>query len=200
MEERPALNGEIAINDFKEFYWLKKELSTFCRSMGLPTSGSKEELTNRIEIYLNTGNLEGLVKIRKPKPVSKFDWSSEHLTRQTKITDNYKSTENVRRFYLKEIGPQFKFNVKFMHWMKSNVNLSLGESIQEWHNIQALAKSNKTPKEIAPQFEYNRYLRDFMADNPKEKRETGIKLWKIKRGLRGSNKYNSEDLRLLSDT
>lgn len=54
-ETRPSLTKEISINDFQDFYWLKSELVQFCREQGIRTTGSKQALSERIELYLRTG-------------------------------------------------------------------------------------------------------------------------------------------------
>jgi hypothetical protein len=194
MNQRPPLNKYINLKDFREFYWLKEELLEFCRKEELKKSGGKIELTNRIEIYLKTGKRMFNSVNYKKQSLSKFDWNKETLTLQTKITDNYKNTSNVRSFFTDHIGKQFKFNVKFMNWMKTNTGKILEEAISEWKKIK-LEKGNDTnPKEIAPQFEYNRYIRDFLKDNPKLGRDSAIKYWKIKKSLRGDNIYRKSDL------
>ena len=48
MNERPELNIELDAATFRSFYYLKRELANFCRENGLPASGSKAELTDRI--------------------------------------------------------------------------------------------------------------------------------------------------------
>jgi hypothetical protein len=118
---------------------------------------------------------------------------------ETKITDNYKNTENVRKFFDQQIGEHFKFNVRFMNWMKVNSGKTLQEAIEEWKRIKSEIKTTTKPKEIAPQFEYKTYLRDFLLDNPHAKREEGIKLWKIKKSMRGDNKYTKSDLKLIEE-
>ena len=197
MDKRPSLNKNISPKDFRDFYWLKEELIKFCRAEGLQTSGSKIELTQRINTFLQTEDKEQIKTNSTPKPTSKFDWKNEKLSLETKITDNYKNTENVREFFEQQIGKQFKFNVKFMNWMKANTGKTLKAAIEEWKKIRAKEKDNTQPKEIAPQFEYNTYLRDFLADNPNSSRELGIKLWKIKKSKRGDNIYKKDDLKLI---
>lgn len=195
VDVRPTLNNKISIKDLSEFYWLKKELVLFCKQEGLSTVGSKTELTQRIILYLKTGH-----KTRqKPRSnsTSKFDWKREVLSSKTIITDNYKNTENVRHFFLEEIGSSFKFNVKFMNWLKRSTGLTLGDAVLEYHKIKERNKLDSSPKNIEPQFEYNRYLRDFLADNVDSNRETGIRLWKIKKSLRGNNNYVKSDLEFL---
>lgn len=197
MDKRPQLNKNISIIDFQDFYWLKLELTQFCKEVGLSANGNKNEITSRIIHYLKTGEFS----LNKPKPKRKiestFDWATEDLKLETLITDSYTNTENVRDFFKKNLGKTFKFNVKFMNWMKANSGKTLKEAIKEWHSIKTKDKSDTKPKEIAPQFEYNTYLRDFLVDNPNLKRQQGIFLWKKKKSMRGPNKYEKEDLKFL---
>lgn len=195
MGNRPELTKHISLKDFNDFYWLKKELVIFCRSENLNNTDSKIEITKRIEYYLRTG--KKLKAKIKPKPKSTFDWNTESLALNTIITDNYINSENVRCFFKKNLGQKFKFNVKFMNWMKTSVGKTLGDAINQWEVIIAISKSNIEPKIIAPQFEYNNYIRDFLKDNPEKSKIQATKYWKIKKSLRGNNSYIKTDLELL---
>jgi len=71
---------------------------------------------------------------RKPSAPSNrtdasIDWHSDPLTPQTVITDSYRNTQNVRRFFKAQIGPDFKFNRPFMAWLKENSGLTLGDAV-----------------------------------------------------------------------
>jgi hypothetical protein len=48
-----------------------------------------------------------------------FDWHSAPTTRATPVTASYRNTQNVRRFFLAACGSDFKFDRRFMAWMKS---------------------------------------------------------------------------------
>lgn len=61
-----------------------------------------------------------------------FDWHSEKLTPQTVITERYKNTQNVRRFFKQQIGEHFSFNRKFMAFIKNNVGITLSQATDEW--------------------------------------------------------------------
>ena len=196
MDKRPPLTKEIALADFKEFYWLKNELIAFCKQEGLTRTGGKIELSNRIIEYLETGKKTN-GKSTPKKISSTFDWKTERIALDTKLTDSYSNTENVRQFFIDHIGRQFKFNVVFMNWMKSNEGKTMKDAIQQWHAIKEQKASNKEKKEIAPQFEYNRYMSNFLADNPHLSRQDAINCWKIKKSLRGTNEYEKSDLNLL---
>ena len=53
--ERPNLDKELDGKTFRSFYYLKEELTDFCRKNGLPATGGKIELTDRIACFLDTG-------------------------------------------------------------------------------------------------------------------------------------------------
>ena len=189
--DRPKLDSEISILDFKSFYWQKEELVEFCRSTGISTSGGKIEIASRIEEYLLTGRV--IVAIQKSKKSSKFDWKTAHLTPDTIITVNYKNSENVRAFLTQQIGNHFWFNTEFMSWAKQNVGKTLKDAIDEWQRIYMLKKDKNYIPELKPQFEYNKYIRDFMADNPGCSMKQAIKSWNEKRKGKGSRAYSRKN-------
>ena len=187
---RPILNTSITSDNFKNYYWLKEELTAFCKTVGINSMGSKIELTNKITEYLETGRITNIHS--KTPAKSKFDWNNETLTLETIITDNYKNTENVRSFMKQQIGNHFRFNTAFMNWTKANVGKTLKNAIEAWHETQ----NDKSKREIAPQFEYNTYIRDFLADNRGKQLKDAIHFWKLKRDSKGDNRYTKEDLNL----
>ena len=64
--------------------------------------------------------------------MTRFDWHSDKITKDTKITETYRNTQNVRR-YLKAIcGPDFKFNREFMAWIKNKEPKTMDDVAQEW--------------------------------------------------------------------
>lgn len=196
MNIRPVLNNEISIQDFRDFYWLKEELLQFCRNEKLDTRGVKIEISSRIEKFLATGE-------RQPsdnssvKSSSDFDWNNQTLTLETIITDNYKNTQNVREFFIEQIGRKFKFNVQFMNWMKTAGGKTLKDAVGKWTEISLEKKLDTSTKKIEPQFEYNTYIRDFMTDNHSLSRQDAIDCWKIKKEMRGRIKYLKSDLDLI---
>ncbi len=195
MNNRPKLNAKISIQDFKNFYWYKEELIDFCRSESLSTRGGKIELAKRIERFLQTGERKSYQK--KKSKTSRFDWNTEKLTIRTEITDNYRNTKNVREFFKSQIGDKFKFNVKFMNWMKTAQGKTLKDAVEQWILITNEMRTNKKEKQIAPQFEYNTYIRDFFKDNPDKSLHDAINCWKIKKSKPGDNKYTKADVKWL---
>ena len=112
MSERPKLDMGLNGETFRNYYYLKKELIDFCRKNNLPVSGSKVELADRIEYFLNTGKiLQGSVK-------RKSAINMEVIAENTVIEPNVVCSEKHRAFFIEKIGKSFSFNVLFQKWLK----------------------------------------------------------------------------------
>jgi len=61
-----------------------------------------------------------------------FDWHSGNITRSTPITPTYRSTQKVRRFFIAECGPTFRFDVPFMAWIREGTGKTMGDAADEW--------------------------------------------------------------------
>ena len=189
MSERPKLNKELDAATFRSFYYLKQELADFCKENGLPTSGSKIELTDRIAYFLDTG------KVQKPSPRRISAVMIGTLTEDAVIDPNIVCSEKHRAFFCKKIGKSFSFNVPFQKWLKANAGKTYGDAIRAYYQIQEEKKQTKT--EIDGQFEYNTYIRDFFADNPGKSLHDAIVCWNYKKSLPGHHRYEQSDLRAL---
>lgn len=186
MAERPNLDRNLDSKTFCDFYYLKEELADFCRKNGLPTSGGKTELTDRIAYFLDTGEIpsKSLAKKRAAAPLE--------IHADTKIESDFVCSEKHRAFFKKQIGSGFSFNVAFQKWLKSNAGKTYREAVAAYYQI--LENRKKERPEIGKQFEYNTYIRDFFADNPGKSLEEAIRCWKYKKQLRGHNRYEKSDL------
>ena len=74
MSERPKLDTDLSSAAFREWYWLKEELTDFCRGNGLSAAGSKTELADRIALYLDTGKAETPRIAKKMIPMLLQHW------------------------------------------------------------------------------------------------------------------------------
>ncbi|MDO5573701.1 MAG: DUF6434 domain-containing protein [bacterium] len=186
MNTRPDLNQQLDSKTFREFYYLKEELTAFCRENGLPTAGGKLELTERIADYLDSG------KITAAAPSSKKAAPIGEITVTTKIEPNFVCSEKHRSFFKEQIGKSFSFNVAFQKWLKSNTGKTYQDAIEAYHQIKEEQKKGKTT--IDRQFEYNTYIRDFYADNQGKSLDDAIRCWKYKKQQQGHNRYEKSDL------
>ena len=191
MELRPEITLNLSSCTFREYYYLKEELAAFCRENHLPVSGGKQELTERIACFLETG------KVQQPaaQRASGHKRTPSGITRESVIEDGFVCTETHRAFFRKEIGNCFSFNVRFQQWLKSNAGKTYADAVTAYRRILDEKKSGKSP--IAKQFEYNTYIRDFFEDNAGKTLNDAIKCWKYKKSLKGHNRYEQSDLVVL---
>ena len=191
MDQRPDLNTQLDGQTFRSYYYLKEELTDFCREKGLPVSGGKLELTDRIAHFLDTGEVKpAKVKRRTRSGVPKI---TGDITEETRIEPDFVCSEKHRAFFKDRIGKSFSFNVAFQKWLKSHTGETYAQAIEAYGQILEEKKSGKT--DIEKQFEYNTYIRDFYADNPGRPLEEAIRCWKYKKSLKGHNRYERTDIR-----
>ncbi|HDR8155087.1 TPA: SAP domain-containing protein [Bacillus cereus] len=138
---RPPLTKSISLKDFQNYYWLKAELQTFCREHGLPASGSKTEITERISHYLTTGKV---LKNSSVQKVSKAPLSYKDLSLQTIITKNHRCSEDVRAFFKEKIGTNFRFTVALQKFFKENVGKTYEDAVAFWHEENERKKTLHT--------------------------------------------------------
>lgn len=184
--ERPKLEPELSGTTFRSFYYLKEELVNFCRENGLPASGGKIEITNRIAHFLDTG------EVLTAAPAKSRKAPMEEIREDTRIEPNFVCSEMHRAFFKEKIGSAFTFNVAFQKWLKSNTGKTYADAIAAYHQILLEKTAKRTS--IDRQFEYNTYIRDFFADNPGKTLKDAIKCWNYKKGLQGHHRYEPSDL------
>lgn len=186
MQGRPALNRALDADTFRNFYYLKEELIMFCRQNGLPVSGGKRELTDRIGHFLATGEV---LSVREP---ARARAAIQEITLETPIETPFVCSEQHRAFFRAQIERGFSFNVGFQKWLKANTGKTYAEAVAAYHEILAQKKREKQP--IDSQFEYNTYIRDFFAHNPGRPLREAIACWKWKKSRPGHNRYEPADL------
>ena len=188
---RPNLTKEISINDFKDYYWLKEELQNFCRENGMSASGSKLEISERIETFLMTGEIKK--PLRKSR-VNKNEEPQSELSLDTVITENHRCSQDVRAFF-KSVIPKFHFSTYIQNYFKNNIGKTYRDVVDAWYEEEERKKDPSYKKTIAPQFEYNQFIRDFFVDpkNQGKSRDEAIEAWNKIKKLPGRNKYESSN-------
>lgn len=190
MNERPPLNKDLDYGIFLNFYWLKEELTDFCRQEALQSTGGKIELTDRIATYLMSGEKTKRISCKVQKPAS-----LGIITEDSVVEPSFVCSETHRAFFLQAIGKTFSFNVAFQKWLKVNTGKTYKEAIVAYYQI--LDEKKKGTTIIDRQFEYNTYIRAFFTDNEGRALKEAIQCWKYKKSLQGNNRYEQSDLRAL---
>lgn len=186
MADRPNLDRNLSSAVFREYYYLKEELVDFLRENGLPTTGGKVELAERIAYFLDTGKVKP-VELQRVKATN-----INEISVDTIIENNFVCSEKHRAFFKANIGESFSFNVTFQKWLKANSGKTYRDAIEAYYQIIEEKKAGKTT--IDSQFEYNTYIRDFFEDNQGKSLSDAIKCWKYKKQMRGHNRYERSDL------
>ncbi|MEL6538503.1 MAG: DUF6434 domain-containing protein [Bacteroidota bacterium] len=183
--------------EFNRWYWLKNEMVALCKTMGLPYSGSKFELRDRIMYALDHDG--ALLPAPKKRTKSGFNWAKAELTPETVITDNVTFGQNLRRFMKRQVGEHFAFNTDFMAWVKAHVGHTLAQAVKKWHQLEARKSDPSFRTEIAQHNMYNQYTRDFLDDNPELTPGDARRCWLLKKQLPtedGFIRYHPDDLAL----
>lgn len=186
MQNRPVLSKSLDSRTFREYYYLKEELTDFCRENGLPVSGGKAEITERIALFLDTGSIAAARAVKRKAP------SNISIGEGSTIEPDFVCSEKHRAFFKEHIGKSFSFNTDFQKWLKGNAGKTYREAIAAYYQIMKDRKKGQT--EIGGQFEYNAYIRDFFADNKGASLKDAIACWNYKKRLPGSKRYESVDL------
>lgn len=184
---RPKLRKGLKENEFRDFYWLKEELQCFCREHGLSASGSKIEITDRIVIFLETGEIQKPLRKRSPSPQ---ETKLEELSLDTIITENHRCSQIVRIFFTSVI-PKFHFSTYIQNYFKGNIGKTYQDVVSAWYEEEERKKDPSYKRQLGSQFEYNQFIRDYFADpnNKNKNREDAIEAWHIIKALPGTNKY-----------
>ena len=183
---RPPLTRALDSQTFSRYYYLKEELTDFCRENSLPIAGSKLELTQRIAHFLDTGEvLPAAAHMSRTPDVGT-------ISEETLIEPNFKCTEKHRAFFKEKIGPGFSFHVGFQKWLRANTGKTYADAIAAYYETM-----KKRGAAIDRQFEYNTYIRDFFANNAGKSLSDAIICWKYKKSLPGHNRYEPGDLNAL---
>ncbi|WP_370401147.1 DUF6434 domain-containing protein [Sulfitobacter sp. JB4-11] len=197
-QNRPPIETITTATGLRRWYWTKAELEAECRRRGLKIAGAKFTQLERIAHFLETGE-PALLGDRPSRPKSAFDWHSAPLTPDTVITDSYRNSQNVRRFFKSQVGDQFKFNIAFMAWIKANVGKTLADAVTEYERMMNEANAPGAQSKIAHHNQFNQYTRDFLADNPDMGMDDVRHFWALKRARPsedGRHRYERSDLTL----
>lgn len=201
MTQRPDITEISTGTALKRWYWLKSELLAELRRRGLRQAGGKFDLLERLAHHLDTGAPD-VPRTPPARMSARFDWHSAALSRDTLITDSYRNTQNVRRFFEAQCGAGFRFNRLFMAWMKQNAGKTLADAVAEYRRLDAEAAQQGHHSEIAHHNQFNQYTRDFLADNPELGMAEMRHAWAWKRAQPskdGRHRYARTDLAALKD-
>ncbi|MBD7995051.1 hypothetical protein H9639_07055 [Arthrobacter sp. Sa2CUA1] len=177
LSERPALSPTLTAAEFRRWYWLKEELVGFARAQGLPASGSKELLGDRVAAFLAGEPLpEAPARATRQNQVRRL---VPPLTIHTVIPAGHPCSQVLREFFVNALGPGFRFDAPMREFFAANDGTAtMGAALDHWH-----ATRGEAPRPIGQQFELNRFSREWHAANPSGTREQMRAAWQVHRSL-----------------
>ena len=184
---RPNLTATLSKETFQQFYWEKKELTAFCQEKGIPSSGLKLELTERITHYLTTGEI---LKTENKMRIGTWD-SHAPITATTPVI-NYKNDAKTRDFFISQLGENFRFNTYLRAFAKSppQDKITYGDLVIGWKKTEAEKKEPGHQTKIGKQFEFNQFTRDYSKYEDKQSLpHSPREAWKFVRSQPGPSTF-----------
>jgi len=170
---RPRLSTTLHPREFAAWYWLRSELADFCRQQGLQTSGTKEQLAQRIAALLRGEQKSPTKALKTARGVMPASFSL-----RTRIGPGWRCSRELSEFLKQHCGRGFRFNAPVRDYVHHRIGATLAEVVKCY---QLTAKSKR---QIEPQFEYNRHVRDFYRANPGASKQQMLEAWWNLRGER----------------
>jgi hypothetical protein len=172
-EQRPPLSRDLDGAELRRWYWTKDELAVFARALGVRTSGSKEQLTDRL-----AHRLDGRAERRDPVRRTGEAQLASPVTADTVIPPGQRCSQVLRIFFESDIGSSFSFDGPMREFISAaNGTATLGDAVEHWH------RTRNQVREIGRQFELNRFTRQWHLDNPGGSPEQLRAAWRAYRSL-----------------
>ena len=195
---RPPVDTTLSAAEFDRWYWPVDALKSFCDGLGIPATGTKAILRDRV-----AAALAGAPPPKAPRRsgTSSFNWAKADLTADTVITDSISFGPNVRGYFKQVIGPKFSCHADFMDWMRGNAGATLADAEQAWHMLEARKDDPTFRREIATCNNYLQYLRDARDAHPDLTLDQAKSCWdakKVRPAPGGYVRFEDSDRTVLS--
>lgn len=98
MEKRPDFETLASYEEFKKYYWYRKELSGICRKLGIEYRGTKQELNHHIAEYF-------CGKLAERKGVPRLSKKVSDIELHTPLLDcGFSFNAFFREYFAKQTG------------------------------------------------------------------------------------------------
>jgi hypothetical protein len=170
---RPLLTPALSPENFRAWYWLKKELQDFCSAQALPTTGSKEDLNARVLAHVLGEPLPSTLTAR---PSARRSPMPQSLTPDTVIGPGWRLNAALRDFFVANTTPAFRFNQPLRDLFKNPQGQRLAQALVVYQN--SLIQGSLP---IQRQFQFNQHIRDYFEQHPGATRAQALQAWQDKR-------------------
>ena len=187
MKERPDLEPGMDADEFEDWYWLHADLKQFAAALGIPGTGTKPQLSERLVTYLRTGDVlpspTRRPRARMPDP----------LTPETVVGEGWRCSRDLRAYMVTRVGPDFTFNAAVRAFIGSQgVGLPLAELDAVWRSGRTYRPSSVD--DIEPSLEFNRFRHEYRRLFPQADGDEIARQWEGWRETAVSERPRMEDL------
>lgn len=155
-QQRPLLTQGTSEGELRRWYWTKDELVVFARTLGVRTTGSKEQVTDRL-----ADRLSGRVGRSESRSAPLTPQLTGPLASETVIPPSQRCSQVLRVFFTSAVGPSFRFDAAMREFIASaDGAVTLGDAVDHWH------RTRHQVREIGRQFDLNRFTRQWHLEHP----------------------------------
>lgn len=167
---RPPLSVGLSGTELMRWYWLKSELIGLARELGVPTSGGKQDLAERVAAALDGRPIPATGH----QPAANSQQLVGPLAENTVIPPGQRCSRLVRAWFCEQVGPSFRFDGAMRDFFAAaDGTTTLRQALDHF-----LATRGQPPTTIGAQFEYNRFTRAWHKQNPNGSHADVIAAWR----------------------
>jgi SAP domain-containing new25 len=197
VKQKVKLSTSMTLTQFDNGYWYTTELKEFAKTIGIPFAKRlrKDELEDRIKLFLKTGKIEFPGKRSFPNPRTKdIDlglsvdlpvavYTNDRKTKDFLETEARKMAPGLKR----KSGARYRLNRWREGQLAKGIRITYGDLVREYVRL------NQTSGPFAqiPHGRYVNFLSDFLKAEKGATREQAIKVWEELKTLDSLKNYRS---------
>ncbi|KRL04401.1 hypothetical protein FD46_GL001529 [Liquorilactobacillus oeni DSM 19972] len=172
---------------FSSFYWYKEELQNICSQYGLPTYGTKAELTKYIVAFLNGEVAAEIKPVRKVRRRKGSHLTADSISLSTKLLNSgFSLNQEARKFFARYFGVEhFSFRkvmgIKMREVEKNaDVSATVADLVKVLEDTKIIFFDDNDEEKT---YQWNNFVRAFRNDpiskNYHEPMKVAAIIWKI---------------------
>jgi hypothetical protein len=167
---RPELTPALTGAELLRWCWLKRELIDLARQLGVPSSGGKGLLTQRLAAVLDGRPVGAAPSVDRSGGVQLVG----ALTALTVIPPGQRCSRAVRAWFTEQLGAPFHFDAEMRAlFAAADGTTTLQDALDHFQ-----ATRGGGPKPVGAQFEYNRFTRTWREQHPGGSRDELLTAWR----------------------
>lgn len=155
------------------------ELQDACRILGLPETGKKTELIDKIIMFIRTGAIMALPKIPDSSRTKQYPPQPLHPT-ALMLYGSYKNDAVTRAFFKTLIGSQFHYTAFGIDWLNERWVEGKPPTYQEFADYWiAENKRRKThPEDPKKEWRFINFMQEMQMTHPHASKDDMMEAWK----------------------